>query len=334
MQTRNGGTMTVKDWLSQWLDEKVGRDRKVNTMERYEVIIRRQIVPYLGDVELVELEPRAIDAMLSELLRSGLSASTVRSAHTVLSSAYKEAVRLGVTDRNPAESVSPPVRRHRPVVPPPVAVVQDLLRLAREENHYLYPFLHLLTYTGMRRGEALALRWENVNLDDGYLTVVEAAVKTRAHGLMLTEPKSRHSHRTIDLDDGTADVLRQHWDRQVQAGQPADGPGAHVFPGRRRPMMSTSHIHRELKRLGELVGSQPITFHSLRHFHATVALQQHQNVVVVSQRLGHSSVSMTLDIYGHSIPGWQRETADAFARAMQTDQTSKGIKMWPCAAMI
>ena len=103
--------------------------------------------------------PRAIDAMLSELLRSGLSASTVRSAHTVLSSAYKEAVRLGVTDRNPAESVSPPVRRHRPVVPPPVAVVQDLLRLAREEgHHYLYPFLHLLTYTGMRRGEALALR--------------------------------------------------------------------------------------------------------------------------------------------------------------------------------
>ena len=327
MQTRNAETILVKDWLSQWLDEKVGRDRKINTKERYEVIIRRQIVPYLGDVELVELEPRAIDAMLSELLRSGLSASTVRSAHTVLSSAYKEAVRLGVADRNPAESVSPPVRRHRPVVPPPVAVVQDLLRLTRDEGHPLFQFLHLLTYTGMRRGEALALRWGNVNLDQAYLTVVEAAVKTRTQGLMLTEPKSHHSHRTIDLDDGTVDVLRQHRAEQSQARQPADVPAELVFPGRRSRMMSTSHLQRELKRLGELVGSQTITFHSLRHFHATVALQERQNVVVVSQRLGHSSVSMTLDIYGHSIPGWQRETAEAFARAMQTDQTSKGIKI-------
>ena len=320
-------TILVKDWLNQWLNDKVGRQRKLNTQERYEGIIRLQIVPHLGDVNMVELTPREIDAMQSELLRSGLSESTVRNVHTVLSSAYKEAIRRGLTNRNPVASVAPPVIRRRPVVPPPVAAVQELLRLAREENHYLYPFLRLLIYTGMRRGEALALRWENVNLDAGYLTVIEAAVKTRTQGLMLTEPKSRHSHRTIDLDDETADVLRQHRDLQVQAGQPADGPGVHVFPGRRRPMMAISHLHRELKRLGQMAGHETITFHSLRHFHATVALQQHQNVVVVSQRLGHSSVAMTLDIYGHSIPGWQRETAEAFARAMQTDQTSKGVKI-------
>ena len=319
MEYRNRETILVKDWLSQWLDDKVRPDRKLNTQERYEGIIRRQIVPYLGDVALAALTPGAIEAMQSGLLRSGLASSTVRNAHIILSSAYKEAVRLGLTDLNPVASVAPPVKRHRRVVPPSVAVVQDLLRLAREESHHLYPFIHLLVYTGMRRGEALALRWVNVNLDGGYLAVVEAAVKTRTQGLIITEPKSSHSHRTIDIDDETADLLGQLRDRQIQDGQTANDPAALVFPGRRSRMMGTSHLQRELKRLGQSVGDETITFHSLRHFHATLALQQHQNVVVVSKRLGHSSVSMTLDIYGHTIPGWQRSAAEAFAQAMRDD---------------
>ena len=322
MDCRNRETILVKDWLNQWLDEKVRRDRKLNTQERYEGIIRRQIIPYLGDVELVALTSGEIDAMQADLLGLGFAAGTVRNAHTILSSAYKEAVRLGLTDRNPVASVAPPVKRHRRIVPPTVAVVQDLLRLAREERHdNLYPFLHLIVYTGMRRGEALALRWANVNLAEGYLTVVEAAVKTRTQGLMLTDPKSRHSLRTIDLDDETADVLGQHRDQQFRDGQSANEPAALVFPGSRSRMMATSHLQRELKRLGQSVGDETITFHSLRHFHATLALQQHQNVVVVSKRLGHSSVSMTLDIYGHTIPGWQRSAAEAFAQAMRDDDT-------------
>ena len=157
----------VKDWLARWLDEKVGPARKVNTQERYEGIIRRQIIPYLGDVELAAVTPKEIEAMESDLLGSGLSAGTVRNAHTILSSAYKEAIRQGLTDWNPSAAVRPPEKRHRRVIPPAVTAVQGLLRVAREEGHTLYPFLHLLTYTGMRRGEALALRWANVNLDDG-----------------------------------------------------------------------------------------------------------------------------------------------------------------------
>ena len=311
--------MILKDWLDRWLDDKVRPVRKVNTLERYEGIIRRQIIPHLGDVELAALTSQHIEAMESDLLGSGLAAGTVRNTHTILSSAYKEAIRQGLTDRNPVASVTPPVKRHRRIIPPAVAVVQALLRVALDEGHYLYPFLHLLTYTGMRRGEALALRWANVNLDDGYLTVVEAAVKTRTQGMMLTEPKSRHSHRTIDLDDETIDVLGQHRSRQTQDGHPATDPAALVFPGRRKRFMAVSNLQRQLKRLAQLAGDDTITFHSLRHFHATVALQQHQNVVVVSNRLGHSSVSMTLDIYGHTIPGWQRTAAEAFAKAMRHD---------------
>ena len=233
--------MFLKDWLARWLDEKVRPGRKLNTLERYEGIIRRQIVPYLGDVDLAALTAQQIEAMESDLLGSGLAAGTVRGAHSILSSAYKEAVRRGLTDHNPVASVAPPVKRHRRVIPPTVAAVQALLRLARAEGHPLYTFLHLLVYTGMRRGEALALRWANVNLDfdNGYLTVVEAAVKTRTQGLILTEPKSRNSHRTIDLDAETIDVLRQHRDRQLHGGCQVTDPAALVFPGRRTKFMAT-----------------------------------------------------------------------------------------------
>ena len=143
----------VKDWLARWLDEKVRPARKTNTQERYEGIIRRQIVPYLGDVELVALTPTAIDSMQSELLRSGLAASTVRNAHTILSAACKEAVRMGLTDHNPVASVAPPVKRHRRIIPPAVARRFRLCCASpATKEHTLYPFLHLLVYTGMRRG--------------------------------------------------------------------------------------------------------------------------------------------------------------------------------------
>ena len=92
-------TILVKDWLSQWLENKAGQGRKLNTQERYEGIIRLQIIPYLGDVELKAVTPGAIDAMHSDLLRSGLAASTVRNAHTILSSAYKEAQRWAISTR-------------------------------------------------------------------------------------------------------------------------------------------------------------------------------------------------------------------------------------------
>ena len=317
MGNRDGAGLSVSEWLFRWLDEMVKPEHKIGTHERYEGIIRRQIIPYLGAVELPAVTSEAVAAMQSDLLRSGLSPSTVRNAHAILSAAYREAIRLGLTDRNPVASVALPGKRPRRVTSPTVAVVRELLRQAREKGGQLYPFLHLLVYTGMRRGEALALRWRNVNLDEGYLTVVESAVKTRSRGVVVAEPKTYHSHRTIDLDDGTIDELRRHHAAQIDVGLAVVVPEALVFPGRGGRPMAPSHLYRELKRLGERAGDPSITFHSLRHFHATISLQQRQNVVVVSKRLGHASVSMTLDIYGHTIPGWQKSAAEAFAAALQ-----------------
>ena len=318
MQPYSDHPLLVKDWLERWLDEKVRRDRQLSTLERYQDIINKQLIPYLGDAELDRLKPSEIDAMLVSLQRSGLASATVRTAHAVLSSAYREAVRLELVLRNPASAVSPPPKRRQLVIPPEVRVVRELLRLAREESNPLFPFLHLLTYTGMRRGEAMGLRWVNVNLGAAYLTVIETAVKTRTQGMVLSPPKTPTSQRTIDLDLETVSVLRAHHEAQIRAADVEElDPVALVFQARDGGVVKATSITRALKLLGERVGCPWITFHSLRHFHASVALQQHQNVAVVSRRLGHSSVTTTLDTYAHCMPGWQRSTAEAFARAME-----------------
>ena len=316
MESHNCGTPLVKDWLRGWLDRRIKRERKLTTQERYEGIIERYLVPHLGDIPLTELTPRQVDRMESLIVDAGLAPRTVRNIHTVLSGACREAVRLEIIDRNPAASVAPPAKPHYHVVPPPVAVVRALLRTTRDERHYLHVFLRLLVYTGMRRGEALALRWRHVDLERRYLTVVESAVKTRQLGTVITAPKSANAVRSIDLDDGTIAILREHRAAQsANAHAPTDD--ALVFQARDGGVMKPNNILRDLKKLGWRVGYPDLTFHSLRHFHASVALQQQQNVAVVSRRLGHSNVATTLATYAHMMPGWQRAAADAFAEAME-----------------
>ena len=164
-------------------------------------------------------------------------------------------------------------------------------------------------------GNGTRPRWSNVNLDQGYVRVVEAAVNTHRQGMITKRPKTTKGVRTIDLDDRTIEVLRRLRLKQFLD----DYQGEFVFPHCDGGLMRVTTIIRDLKRLGERVGVPGITFHSLRHFHASVSLQQHQNVVVVSRRLGHSSVVTTLDTYGHVMAGWQKGEADAFAEAMETN---------------
>ena len=200
------------------------------------------------------------------------------------------------------------------VVLPDVQAVRDLLQLAEREQHPLFAFIHLLVHTGMRRGEALALRWSNVNLEEGWLQVVEHVTRRHHQGVILDTPKTTAGVRIIDLDKLTVKVLRRHQDAQVQAGD-----SELVFPHGDGGFMKEAGVMRDLKELGQRVGVPGITWHQLRHLHASVALQNKQNVATVSRRLGHSKTSITLDTYSHMLPGWQQEVADAVAGAIADD---------------
>ena len=235
--------------------------------------------------------------------------------HTVLSGACTYAVRMEVLDRNPMTG-APPQRQTSGKW-----TLQQSLRSRRSwplSNGSATGCSRFCVYwstPGCVSAKPLGLRWSNVNLDQGYVRVVEAAVKTHRQGMITKRPKTTKGVRTIDLDDRTIEVLRRLRLKQFLD----DYQGEFVFPHCDGGLMRVTTIIRDLKRLGERVGVPGITFHSLQHFHASVSLQQHQNVVVVSRRLGHSSVVTTLDTYGHVMAGWQKGEADAFAEAMETN---------------
>ena len=203
--------------------------------------------------------------------------------------------------------------------------VRRMLRVAEELNHYLFPCIHLLAYTGMRRGEAVALNWNNVDLEAGHLNVVASVGRVGRQGLVVDVPKSKSGQRKIDLDARTVEILRAHREHQRQFRDALEDDfwgGDKVFTNHQGDWVNPNMVTRVIADLARRSGADAITARSLRHFHASVALQTGQNIVVVSKRLGHSNVSITSDIYAHALPGWQKETANAFAAAMAAGEPS------------
>ena len=312
----------MSEWLYKRLHERIEIQRKLNTFERYEGIVRKHLAPVIGCIELSKLSPLDINDALQRQVKDRHYTRTAELAYIVLSGAMKYALDLEQIDVNPIARVAMPKAPRPRVDPPDVQQVKDLLRLAEGEDHYLFVFLKLDARTGMRRGEIIALRWENVNLEEGCLSVVESAVKTRSEGVRLETPKTEQGKRRIDLDGRMVELLAQHKQRLETCL--IDLPHGYVdkglvFPGLDGDWMRPQNMLRHLKELGARVGIPNITFHKLRHFHATIALDQGNNPVVVSQRMGHRNVSTTMDMYGHVLPGWQKEVAENVANVIDEE---------------
>ena len=311
----------LRDWLDRWMAERITPHRRQKTKERYQGIIDRHIAPAIGHIDLEKLGPSHIQALESKL-SGGMSHKSVSLVHAVLSGAMKHALRMELIYRNPVSLVSPPPLKRREIIPPNISVVRDALALAREEGHCLFPCIHLIAYTGLRRGEALGLTWDKVDLDQGRITIEGSLVRSRERGLIIESPKTDSGRRTVDLDSGTIRVLAEHWESQQRVKETmreAYEDWGRVFAGRYGEWLNPMSLTRAVKYLGGRVGYKTMTVRSLRHFHASVTIQSGQNIVVVSKRLGHSNVSITSDIYAHSLPGWQKQAAEAFAKAMDAD---------------
>ena len=310
----------VRDWVVRYLEEVVRIYPSVATYERYTSAARLHIYPTIGDVPLQELSARRIremDRALAEgaTSKKGLSPRSILIVHTVLSGAYEYAIDMEMVDHNLIRSGPRPRARMKKVVSPQMLPVKRLLQLAEVERHWLFAFIYVLNYTGMRRGEAMALDWSCVDWDHRAINVRIAAKKTHGYGMLVEPPKTDSAIRAIALDAGTIEVLRRHQESQIVAGI-SDGRAGWVFPAPDGGLMKPSTMLRHLKGLGARVGLPEITFHSFRHFHITVTLQAKINIRVVAERAGHSDPTVTLRQYAHVMPGWQEGAADAFASAM------------------
>ncbi|WP_156185638.1 tyrosine-type recombinase/integrase [Bacillus sp. FJAT-27916] len=230
--------------------------------------------------------------------------ATVRKMHNLLSKALQKAVKWGLIKSNPARDATPPtVHKQRKQIWT-VEEAKTFLEVCEQEGE-LIPFL-LAIFTGMRRGELLALRWNNIDLENGVIHVVESLVRTNEKGLYVKEVKTAHSVREVFLSPDVRDALVEYKIRQKpnELGIViASSVGTYMEP---------RNLLRKYQRLIKLAKVPYMPFHNLRHTHATILMRMGENPKVVSERLGHARVGITLDIYSHTNEEMQKRTANRF----------------------
>jgi integrase len=325
-------------YLDEWL---AGLRLAPSTVASYRKNVRLHLTPHIGTVPLASLTTARIDALYRQLERGGradhkageaLSPRTVRYVHTILSAALAAAVRSHRLARNPAATATPPSpKQARAPEMHPWDAVQLAAFLGWSAGHSQHHAAWtLLAMTGMRRGEALALRWRDVALDAGTVSVRRSAgvVRVKGEGAGVVEGDTKSGKpRVIDLDAATVAVLRAHRrERGAMALQLArddalvfgDQEGRHLHPER-----FTRTFHGELARCRKAIGAEAlpvIRLHDLRHTHATLLLAKGEPVKVVSERLGHASATITLQVYAHVMPGNQRHAAELFASLIRGEK--------------
>ena len=311
---------TVAEMAERWLKRYVAT-KEQRTFERYRGLLRSYIIPAFGSRLLAKVKVVEVADFEAELTLKGLSVKTIETIHVVFSGMYKYAIAQEVVTRNPVRGV-PLVKAKQPeITPPALADVRRMLEIAEAQADPFYPMLTLIAHTGIRRGEALGLRHRDCNLEAGTITITQTVQRSADLGVIITEnPKTKASRRTIDLDPGTIEVLRAHAGAQLLHRMRLEDAWCDndlVFPDALGRPMNPMAATRAFKRLAAAAGMRDARLHDLRHLHITVLLQQGENPVVVSKRAGHKTVSITLDIYGHVMPGRQKELAVKFARALE-----------------
>jgi integrase len=291
---------TVGDFMMRWSRDWAAGNVSPKTLERYDQIIRNQVIARIGNRPLQKLRPVDLTELYGTLLRDGLAPRTVGHVHRLLHRALGHAVTWELVAKNVATVVRPP----RVAVEEIEIIREDDLAavLQRLRGQPLYPIAMLALATGMRRGELLALRWQDVDLDAGLVRVERSLEETDAAGLRFKAPKTKQGRRSITIPPSAVADLRAHWKEQ-QEGRLAIGAGkapadALVFPKfdftARSPNVFSKEWRAMMAEAKIVVG-----FHALRHTHASSLIAAGVDVLTVSRRLGHSKPSITLNVYGH-----------------------------------
>ncbi|MDQ4000206.1 MAG: site-specific integrase [Actinomycetota bacterium] len=309
--------MNIGQYLGRWLADSVRDTVRSTTFERYEQMVRLHIRPVLGKTKLKSLTPAHVRGLYRERLDAGLSRRTVQYVHVTLHKALKQAVMDGLIPRNATEAVRPPqVRREemRPLAPEQVKVLLEAARGERLEALYV-----LAVTTGLRQGELLGLKWEDVDLEDGTLRVRRTLVTAKG-GPQLTTPKTKGSRRTVRLTQSTVNALRRHLEQQLgeidRAGSLWRENGLIFCSETGDPLDRRNVTAHRFKPLLKRAGLPQIRFHDLRHTCATLLLGRNVNPKIVSEMLGHASIAITLDTYSHVLPNMQSEAAKAMEDAL------------------
>jgi integrase len=301
------GKLTLGRYLfDQWLPHQATRV-KGRTHYRYGQLMRVHVLPSLGNVKMAKLRPSHIQSALDKM---DTAPRTKVQTYRVLSAALRQAVKWQILSINPASAASPP-RPGRPQLHVPSPEGVGVLLGASEE--WFEVALALLATTGMRRGEALALQWQSVDLDAGHARIIQA-IEAVGQELSFGLPKTDRARRTVSLPPGTVALLRR-WkkdqlERRMLLGGDWKATDLVVERGDGKPI-HPDVFSRRFQRLTVRLGMVGIRLHDLRHWYATELLKAGVHPKVVSEALGHSSVAFTMDVYSHLLPTMQEQASAA-----------------------
>ncbi len=311
-------TQRLADWIEHWSDTALeASPRKESTKALYRTLAHKHLSPApLGTTPLDKLRKTHIDGLIVTLRKRELSDSTVRQVYTVLRAILEDARLDGLIARNPAVLVKRPGVRRREAKHLTAADVAALLKAA--EGLRYRPVLALIAATGLRRGEALALRWEHVNMKDGTLRVAATLSRVGA-ALVISEPKSPRSRRTVPLSPVVVALLKAQ--RVAQAAEQLRAVNQWTDTG----LVSTTefgtpveprNILRTIELAAGKAGLENVGVHTLRHSAAVAWLESGVHIKAVADLLGHSSIAITGDIYGHTSDATTRAAVDGLSGAL------------------
>ncbi len=308
---------TLAEYLEEWLEHAKG-SLAASTHILYGMLVRAHIVPALGGIRLGKLTPLQLQRFYTHLRESGgrrghgLAPKTLRNIHGVLHRALDQAVRWQMLAKNPADAADPPRGARPPVL---VAAGEDIPRLLEEIQRagpWRLPLL-IAIGTGMRRGEVLALQWQDYDAAN-LLLLVRRAISTAPDGSTVVKGTKTDRPRVVAIHDALARELDHQRDTLAAAGAPP-APTDWICRGTDGAHLHPPHLTKAFEHIAAGAGVR-ITLHGLRHTHATALIAAGIPVKVVSERLGHSTVVITQDTYAHVLPTMQRQAADATAHLL------------------
>ncbi len=294
--------------MKEWLDKEAKTRVKAKTYQNYADLVNYYIEPALGEIMLSDLSAVQIKDLYNEMIEDGLSPKTVKNVHGVLSNTLKQAVIWGRLRKNPAEQVTLPRKQNKEM---PVLSKKQSVQFLEEIVYSKWKALFsLLITTGMRPGEALGLRWRDIDFE-GERISINRSLSRVGKSWSLEEPKNQNSRRSIPVSSIVLQDLNEHKEIQDEEKSELEEGGYKdydfVFANQYgEPLAGSNILKRHLKPILQKAGLPPITLYGLRHTCATLLLSAGEHEKIVSERLGHKSIVVTMDVYSHVLPDMQK----------------------------
>ncbi|QDX92450.1 site-specific integrase [Brevibacillus laterosporus] len=320
---------TISDLMLEWLDYQLKATLRLSTYENYSKAILKRLIPAFGHVKLGELKPIHIQKYYKRLQDEDLSPEYVTYLHAIMRSFMKYQIRIQNIQSNIFDLVDPPTIRKKEKAVWSIEEINRFLSIAKEEkNHNFYMIYLIAIYTGLRRGEVLALRWKDIDLANGKLSVCQNLYYSKGCEFHFWEPKTGRSNRLVSIPESLVKELHVHKELQQthinKVREVYEDHGLVIANELGIPVHPRS-LTDNFRRLIKKSNVTKIRFHDLRHTHATILLQLGEHVKIVSERLGHSDASMTMNVYSHVTRDMQEHAARRFEKAMQIDIQNRRI---------